>query len=911
MTLSAGSRLGAYEIAGLIGAGGMGEVYRARDTRLKRDVALKILPDSFATDPERLARFQREAEVLASLNHSRIAAIYGLEESDASPGSGQAVRALVMELVEGPTLADRIAQGPIPVDDALSIARQIAEALEAAHEQGIIHRDLKPANIKVRPDGTVKVLDFGLAKALDPAGVARDVSQSPTITSPALMTGVGTLLGTAAYMSPEQAKGRRADRRSDIWAFGCVLYEMLTGKPAFGGDDVADTLAAVLRGEPDWSALPPSVSPTLRTYLRRCLSRDPAQRVHDVADMRLAIEGAFDVPLESLPSTPAVRTPALRRRRLLVYVAGAVALAAVASLLGSLTARRLSPPTPVSVVRLTATPLSADPILPTTTGLDIAVSPDGSRIAYVNVEQGSVALYVRRLDQLAAVQIQGLSGAAFPFFSADGESIGFFEGGFLKRVSASGGPAITITAINGTPYGGSWGSNGVIVFTTSDSTGLMRVPATGGEPTELTKPGKGEDHALPEILPGGRAVLFTIRPQGSPISNGQIAALDLQSGAQKILVSGGGQARYAISGHLVYGFAGTLRAVGFDLGTLTVRGNPVPVVDRVVTKASGPANFAISSNGLLVYESGDALSTERTLVWVNREGREEPLPAPKRSYTYPRISPDGRRIALDIRDQENDIWMWDVARQTLTRLTFDQGLNRGIAWTPDGRRLAFSAERDGAESVFWQAADGTGAPEVLTKPQPTRPQIPFSFSPDGARLIYGEPGNPPFDLYLLNLAPEPKATPLLPGPRNEHNAEISPDGRWLAYESDESGSAEVYVRPFPNVGDGRWQVSIDGGRRPAWARDGRELFYLKVDGTMIAVPIESGGGREGLAAGIPRTLFKGPYFMVNAGRTYDVAADGRRFLMIKSAAPAGSSSAPQLVVVLNWGEELKRLVPAK
>jgi serine/threonine-protein kinase len=898
MAFTPGTRIGAYEVVGTLGAGGMGEVYRGRDTRLKREVALKILPESFATDRDRLARFQREAEVLASLNHPNVAAIYGFEESHGTP-------ALVMELVEGPTLADRIAQGPIPVDDALPIAKQIAEALEAAHEQGIIHRDLKPANIKLRPDGTVKVLDFGLAKALEPAASeSANLTQSPTITSPAMMTGVGVLLGTAAYMSPEQARARPVDKRADIWAFGCVLYEMLTGQRAFGGEDVTDTLAAVVRAEPAWDAVSVSVPPIVMAFLRQSLRKNARQRLHDIADMRLALAGAFEVDTGAASLNAASKR---RSRKRFMYAAAMAVLVAAAAVIGWMIRRTSSTSLSPSVVRLTATPLDGNPLNPTTIGLDIAVSPDGSRIAYLRNEAGGTVLYVRPLSQLAAVRIEGLTSPAFPFFSADGAEIGFFEAGVLKRVRTTGGPAIAITPIQGTPYGGSWGSDDAIIFATSDATGLMRVPAAGGQPTEITKPSETEDHAYPQILPGERAVLFTIRHRARPSLDSKIGVIDLQSRLQKILVGPATQARYAPSGHIVFGFAGTLSGIGFDPAALTVQGSPVQLVDGVVTKAAGPVNFAISSTGLLVYESGNSAGAERSLVWVDRQGREEMLPTPNRAYAYPRISPDGRRIALDIRDQENDIWIWDNARRGLTRFTFDPGVNRGIAWTPDGRRVAFSVERDATESVFWQAGDGTGSPERLTS-YAGRSQVPISFSPDGTRLVFNEPSAPPFDLYLLNLDADRKVTPLLKGPRSEHNAEISPDGRWLAYQSDESGSSEVYVRPFPNISDGRWPVSTDGGTRPAWARNGGELFYLKADGTMVAVPVKLGTGVDGFSAGIPQALFKGQYFMTVAGRTYDVSADGR-FLMIKNATPAASASDPQLVVVLNWQEELKRLVP--
>ena len=876
----------------------MGEVYLARDTKLQREVAIKVLPEALAHDPERLARLEREARTLALLNHPHIAQIHGLEESDG-------IKALIMELVEGSTLADRIAQGPIPTDEALPIAKQIAEALQSAHEHGIIHRDLKPANIKLREDGTVKVLDFGLAKAMESTASSTNMSLSPTITSPA-MTQMGVILGTAAYMAPEQAKGRRVDERTDIWAFGCVLYEMLTGKRAFEGEDVSDTLAAVLRGAPDWSVLPSQLSPTLLVYLQRCLTRDPAKRVHDIADVRLALEGAFDVPIERVSAASPVE---VRQAPWRLIVVGTAVIAASAAVLGGLGAPILFPGRPPSVVRLTATPPNG--VLQTPTDPDVAVSADGYRIAYATIEQGTIALYVRSLDQLDAIRITGVSAPRAPFFSPDGQSIGFFDGQALKQVAASGGPPMTVTPMKGTGRGASWGADDSIIFATSDATGLLRVSAKGGEVRVLTEPKSGHDHFFPQVLPGGRAVLFTIVATGQA-SSAQIAVLDLGSGTQTVLLSGGSHGQYAASGHLVYGAAGTLRAVGFDLDTLTIRGSAVPVVEQVVTKGTGAANFAMSRDGSLVYESGDIASVaERTLVWVDRQGREEVIAAaPKRSYVYPRISPDGTRVALDIRDQQNDIWVWDLTRPNLARLTFDPGLNRGVAWTPDGKTLVFSAERDGTESLFWQAADASGSPERLTAGQPGRPQVPNSVAADGARLVFSEPDSQPHDLYTLQLDSERKVLPLLNGSYDEHNGEVSPNGRWLAYQSDESGSTEIYVRPFPNVGDSRTKISTGGGTRPVWARNGRELFYLKVDGTMVAVPIHpDSGGR--FSAGTPTSLFQGVYFATQSARTYDVAPDGSRFLMIKSAAPSSNSATVQLVVVQHWFEELKRLVPTK
>jgi serine/threonine-protein kinase len=641
-------------------------------------------------------------------------------------------------------------------------------------------------------------------------------------------------------------------------------------------------------------------------FLKRCLTRDPAQRVHDIADVRLALEGAFDVPVECGPTTsPAeVRQPPWR-----LIAVGIAVIAAGAAVLGVLLAPILSEDSPRSVVRLTATPPNG--VLPTVTDPDVAVSADGDRIAYATAEQGTMALYLRSLDQVDAIRITGVTAARAPFFSPDGQSIGFFDGDGLKRVAASGGPPVNVTPVKGIGRGATWGADDSIIFSTSDVTGLLHVPAGGGEVRVLTQPKPGEDHLFPQVLPGGRAVLFTIVGRGQG-SNAQIAILDLESGTETVLLSGGSHAQYAASGHLVYGAAGALRAVAFDLDTLTVRGRSVPVVERAVTKGTGAANFAMSRNGSLVYESGDVASgAERALVWVDRQGREEVITAaPKRSYVYPRISPDGTRVALDIRDQQNDIWVWDLTRPNLTRLTFDPGLNRGVAWTPDGKTILFSAERDGTESLFRQAADASGAPERLTSGQPDRSQIPNSVAANGARLVFSEPDAQPHDLYTLQLDSARKVSPLLNGSYDEHNGEVSPDGQWLAYTSDESGSAEIYVRPFPNVGDRRMKISTGGGTRPAWARNGRELFYLKVDGTMVAVPIDRDtGGR--FSPGTPASLFQGAYFAAQSGRTYDVSPDGSRFLMIKSAASSTNSPTVQLVVVLNWFEELKRLVPTK
>src|SRR5688572_22005330 len=725
MPLSTGTRLGPYEILSALGAGGMGEVYCARDTKLDRAVAIKILPEAFAADTERIARFQREAKTLASLNHPNIAHIHGLEES-----SG--VRALVMELVEGEDLAQRIARGAIPVAEALSIAKQIADALEAAHEQGIIHRDLKPANIKVRPDGTVKVLDFGLAKAMEPASALRAsagqaVSQSPTITTPA-MTQAGVILGTAAYMSPEQARGKAVDTRADIWAFGCVLYEMLTGQRAFDGEGVSETIARVIEREPDWARLPATLSPALRTYIRRCLQKDPRQRVQAVGDVRLALEGAFETA-GSQTAAPAVVTEWRR-----VALVGVAAIIASAAIVGTLVwfAARGAEPVPSRVSRLQLTPAGAAALSIGWNDRDVAITPDGSRLIYIG-NQGT-QIFVRALDALAPAAVFTGSPRGV-FVSPDGLWIGFVDGvGTLKKVAVTGGPAVTVaTPDTAGSSGETWGADDTIIFATNSvETGLQRVSAAGGSLTVLTRPDRvqGEaDHFWPEILPGGRAVLFTITSQTGGLDAAQVAVLDLETGTHRVLVRGGSHAHYVSSGHLVYASAGTLRAVPFDLARLETRGTPVTVVPDVVTTIKGGMDAVVAGDGTLAYVLGTVEGTPRTLVWVDRQGRETPLLAQPRPYLLPALSPDGTRVAVFANDQEHDLWLWDLRRTTLTRLTSAPGDDSLQVWTPDSRRLIFTSERAGVRNLFWQAADGAGAVERLTESPDT--QYPTGVAPDG------------------------------------------------------------------------------------------------------------------------------------------------------------------------------------
>jgi serine/threonine-protein kinase len=895
MSLENGSRVASYEILQPLGAGGMGEVYRARDTKLGRDVAIKVLPESFALDAERLARFQREAQVLASLNHPNIAQIYGFEDSRNS-----GVQCIVMELVEGEALDQRLRRGPIPVDETIRIAHEIALALEAAHERGIVHRDLKPGNVMVTPDGKVKVLDFGLAKAFEQT-TNPNVSNSPTLSFAATQAGI--VLGTAAYMSPEQARGRSVDKRSDVWAFGCVIFEMLTGKRIFDGTDASEILAGVIKSDPEWTQLPESLPPMLRVFLRRCLEKDPKRRVHDIGDVRLALEGAFDVPAVASSTTlPAAQHPSSVRT--LAFVALAILVAAA---VGGFVVWRMRPSTAQPVTRLSASAPSSVRIGTPATDGDLVISPDGSHMVFQSGQSvDTVQLFVRALDRLEPEPVRGLVAPRGPFISPDGNWIGYFEGATMKKVAMNGGPSVAICNFVGAPRGATWGPNDIIFATSDAATGLLRVPAGGGDPQVLTKPGPEADHTMPEFLPGGEAVLFTILPRaGIALDTAQIAVLNLKTGKQDILIRGGTNPRYAASGHIVYAAGGTLRAVPFDLNRLEVKGNPIPVVENVLTKNQGAADFAISKNGTLSYITGVAQgSAERTLVWIDRQGHEEAIPVPTRAYVYPRIAPDGSRAALDIRDQENDIWIWDFSRRTLTRLTFDPGLNRGIAWSPDGKRLAFSAQREGGENVYWQAADGTGAAERLTKDQ--NEQLPNAFTPDGKRILYSQPGSAPFDIGIVDVEGDHKVEMLFHSMYSELNAEVSPDGRWLAYESNESRTTEVYVRPFPDINAGRWQISTGGGTRPLWSRNGRELFYIS-GSKMMKVDIQTGAA---FSAGTPEMLFQGGFISPQTGRNYDVTADGKRFLMIKDARPVDSSAPPsQLVVVLNWFEELKRLVP--
>jgi eukaryotic-like serine/threonine-protein kinase len=904
MPLTTGTRLGPYEIVALLGAGGMGEVYRAVDRNLKRAVAIKVLPASVSTDADRLARFQREAEVLAALNHPNIAAIFGLERSDG-------MTALAMELVDGPTLADRLGQGSIPLDEALSIARQIAEALEGAHERGIVHRDLKPANIKLRPDGTVKVLDFGLAKAMEPTvAVAGGLTASPTFTSPA-MTQLGIILGTAAYMSPEQAKGFQVDHRADVFSFGVVLYEMVTARQAFAGESVSDTLASVLKLDPDWDALPATIPSTIRTLLRRCLTKDRRQRLQAIGEARIILGSAIAGEIaEPMP-------PIAGGRRL--HWAGWIVAASFAAVAGVALWGWLRPrATPsLSVVRLTA----EVPVEGNAYG-GLALSPDGSQLTFIG--GATRQIHVRRMDQFDARALAGTEGASWPAFSPDGRTISFITGeqrlsgeprrvvdGRLKRVPVEGGPAQTLAnaaSIIGPPIQ-SWTPDGDILFTNDGV--LMKVRADGGIPETLAVPdanGSERYYFGPQLLPGGRHILMTVGLVGAPgASPFRVVAFDVRTAAKTTLLESASFAQYlpttSAAGHLVYYDRSTasLVAVGFDAQRLKVKGAPMPVVEGVhpVGNVGGPFGvFAISPSGTLVYASGAAPGSGSSLVWVDRQGSEEPLAAPPRAYNSgARLSPDGGRIALTIAGDHEDVWIYDVARGTLDRIT-SEGNTGNPVWARDGKQLIFERRPAGNPAVMSVPADGSGQPVVITTGD-KGPIVPASVTPDGNVVGWNalEGG-----LWLLSSTARGggERQPLLDSRAKRFNPSLSADGKWIAYRSDETGRGEVYVSPFAGSA-GRFPISTEGGNFPRWSRDGRELFYRNRT-KMMAVEIQT---TPEFRAGTPKLLFEGNY--TNA---YDVDPDRKRFLMIKPPT-IQQRTIDQVNVVLNWFTELQQRVPAR
>ena len=913
----------------------MGEVYRARDTKLDRDVAIKVLPEAFAHDAERLARFLREAKTLAALNHPNIAQIHGLEESEG-------ITALVMELVEGDDLSQRIARGAIPIGEALPIAKQIAEALEAAHEQGIIHRDLKPANIKVRPDGTVKVLDFGLAKAVGPpegghylqdgrsVRLQPDLTNAPTITTPAMMTGAGMILGTAAYMSPEQARGKSVDKRSDIWAFGAVLFEMLAGRRAFHGEDVSDTLAAVLMKEPDWSALPASTHPLIRRVLRRCLEKDRRRRLDSAVALRLEIEEALTTPAERSAAQGAPAPPgAVPRRRLVAAVSAALLVgAAGATLVTWALGNRGMSSTPAPVTRF-AIPLADGEQFTNGDRSALTISPDGSRFAYV----ANNHLYLRSMSELAGKVVPGtdlLGGVWSPTFSPDGQSIAFGtpNDNSLKRVAAGGGTPVTLYPRSGGYLSAiSWGSDGIVASDGVVGTGVLRVPPNGGMAERITEGRAGEVVHGPKVLPGGDTVLFTVTTPAvgastaqPPTGDGaQIVAQSLKAGTRKVLIENGSSGWYVRTGHLVFARGGVLFAVPFDVRRVEVTGQPVPVLEGV-GRSTGTAQFSISDTGTLAYVPGPVIPVagQLDLGLIDRAGVVTSLKLPPAAYRTASLSPNGQQIAVGSDDgREAIVWIYDLAGARAPRRLIFGGNNRYPMWSADGQHVTFQSDRDGDLAIFWQRADGSSTAERLTTPAKGVSHIPEAWSPNGGTLLFratNDVQSPnalvraagPASLWTRSTADRKTAPFGGVSSEGPTDAVFSPDGRWVAYTVGTSANQQeraVYVQPFPTTG-AMYRISQENGRHPLWSRDGQQLLFVIAGQNRYAVTHIT--TRPTFSFTTPEMVTR----VFNSSqdepvRSIDIGSDGR----IVGVIAAGL--APQINVVLNWFEELKRLAPSR
>ena len=896
MPLSIGATLGHYEIISLLGEGGMGEVYRARDTKLERQVAIKVLPAALAQDPDRLARFEREAKVLASLNHPNIAQIYGIEES-----SG--VRALVMELVPGET-----AKGPLPLQTALSYAKQVAEALEAAHEKGIIHRDLKPANIMVTPDGVAKVLDFGLAAVPRLSGTLEaETGNSPTLTMSA--TQAGMILGTAGYMSPEQARGKQADRRADIWALGVVLYEMLTGTALFRGETVSDILVGILGKEPDLSALPAQA----RYVVERCLRHDLRKRWQAIGDVRIALEEG--VPEASSPE-PAMDA----ERKLLPWaVAGALLLvAAGASFMAWRATRSASRSGDLPLIRL-ETDLGPESHVGAAYAASIAaISLDGTRLVYpVLVQDGKQMLAYRNLDQKAASVIAGTEDASGPFFSPDGRSIGFFADGKLKSTALSGGVPIALAEASN-PRGASWGEDGTIVAALTNTSALYRIPAAGGAPQPLTQLRDGEvTHRWPQVLPGGQSVLFTASKNLSAYESATLEMLTYKTGEIKVLQQGGYFGRYTNSGHLLYVHEGTLFGLPMDATAGKTYGQPVSLLDDIAASStSGAGQFDVSQTGIFVYRSGKAQPETWSIENLDAtgSGKDQPQLSKPAAYFTPRFSPDGKRLALGMETKGVDLYLYDLQNDLLSRLTFFGELTYNPVWTPDGKHIVFQFGQGDRQALSWIRSDGAGGAQKLVEGKAL--VEPHSISPDGRRVAYQQRSDTNFDIWTMPLDltdpdhPKPgNPEPFARTAANEVQPVFSPDGRWMAYASDESGLYEVYVRPFPDSATGgKWQISSGGGKIPTWSRDGKNLFFETLDSRIMVAAYTANG--VSFAPGKSRLWSSKQLTAPTSDFNYDLAPDGARIeALVQPAAAEASRSSLHITFLLNFYDELRRRTP--
>jgi len=890
MPLSVGDQLGHYKILSMIGKGGMGEVYRAIDSKLERDVAIKVLPEAVASDPERLARFEREARVLASLNHPGIASIYGVED-----------RALVMELVPGPTLADRIAQGLFPAEEALDILLQIAEAFEYAHEKGIVHRDLKPANIKIDPEDKVKILDFGLAKAFaDPmAGASDDPTNSPTVTLGGTIA--GTILGTAAYMAPEQARGKKVDKRADIWAFGVVVWEMLTGERLFKGETTVEVLGKVLEQRPDLDRVPEK----FRKLLARCLDRNVKDRLRDIGEARFLLEE----PAAQQAGAPTPQ-PSASRFGWIPWAAAAVAIFAAAAT--SWIAYRATRPAELKPLVRLDVDLGSDVSLASPSGSSsVILSPDGTRLVYIgSVARGDRRLFTRKLDQPKATELPGTEGASSPFFSPDGQWVGFFGRGKLGKISVEGGAVVPLTDANGST-GSSWGEDGNIVHGIV-LRGLFRVPDAGGNLAPLLEVSNGELGLLaPQILPRGKAVLFAAFPSAPNPDTNTIDVLSLSDRRRKTVVRGGMSARYLAAstgmGYLLYANKTTLFAVPFDLDKLQTRGTALPVLDDVkFGSGSFESQFDVSRNGTLVYrKAGGASDTPlRTIQWLDATGKGQPLVAQPAGYAAAHLSPDGKRLAAEVLESGRGIQVYDLQRETWSKLTFDHGLYYYPIWNPDGRYVVFGS----LTGLLWTRADGSGQPQPLS-PGKGRQLWP-SYSPDGKRVAYVEVGGQSSSLYQIWTVPVEQngaglkaGTPqqFLKSQFNDNQPAFSPDGKWLAYQSDSSGKTEVYVRAFPDNG-GLWKISTNGGTAPVWSRGAHELLYQTGDQIM------------GVSYSVKGDAFvpdKSRVWTTKAGGTLaDLSQDGKHAVVLSSVdAPEAPTAEHEVVLIENFLDELRRKVP--
>jgi Tol biopolymer transport system component len=895
MSLLAGARLGPYEITAAIGAGGMGEVYRARDTRLDRTVAIKILPSQLAGDPQFRDRFDREARTISQLTHANICTLYDVGEAGDGP-PGHATHFLVMEYLEGETLSVRLARGRLPVSDALRIASEIASALDQAHRHGIVHRDLKPGNAMLTKGGA-KLLDFGLAK--EQPGGAVDVLATGAPTAAASLTAQGTILGTVQYMAPEQIEGREADARTDIFALGVVLYEMLTGRPPFEGNSPASLLGAILKDDPPpLSNALPVTPPVLDHLVRRCLAKDSDERWQTAADLHRELKWvAESLTIASARGEVVPRRVGFWRRPtpLSVSIAAAVLLGLLGATVASVW-KRGAAAVSSRVSRLTI-------LLPPGQQLDrgfppVAISPSGMHVAYVGIGDGRQQLYLRAINEQEIRPLAGTDWATSPFFSPDGQWVGFFSQGKLKKVSVSAGIIQTMCDAGGS--GGSWAPDEFIYFAPGPNSGLFKVSASGGTPIEVTRleRARGEiSHRWPEVLPGGKAVLFTMWT-GPGQDEKHVAAQRLDTGQRVTVIEGGQTGHYVASGHLVYARADELFAVRFNPDSLQTTGQAVRLADSVLVGNQG-AHFAASETGDLVLVPGDPRRLDRRLVWVTRNGGVEPVSAPVRPYAGTvAISPDGRFAAVDVLEESINIWVYDFSRATLTPLIKGSGSSQVPRWTPDGTRIVYRGTRRGFRNLWWAAVSQPAAEERLT--DGASAGTPSSWSKDGKRLFYQSDA----DIWMLPVADERKPRPIVQSPADEGHPRLSPDSRWLAYTSNVSGRTEVFVQPFPGPGP-RVQISTDFGIEPIWSPDGRELFYMGGDTKLMAVNITT---TPTFKAGMPRVLVEGRYmYNSNHAAGYDVSPDGRRFLRVQPLHPDPLPN--QINVVLNWLEELRRVLP--